>query len=121
MTGCARREARGGTTSRARSHGLLVAATVLAGLLGPAALAQVRLEPFTPLAPAETIDPIRSAALTGLEWTFARIRYSTPPDRLAQFRRTYWSDPWAIPRPPWAYAPRPGTAYGAWRPGGTGA
>ena len=39
------------------------------------------------------------AVLAGLEWTFARIRYSSPPDRLAEFRRTYWSDPWAIDGP----------------------
>ena len=39
------------------------------------------------------------AVLAGLEWTFARIRYSSPPDRLADFRRTYWSDPWAIDGP----------------------
>ncbi len=98
MTRHPRREARGGTGGGARPCGL-VAATVLAGLLGPAVLAQVRLEPPTPLEPTETIDPIRNAVLTGLEWTFARIRYSSPPDRLAQFRRTYWSDPWAIDAP----------------------
>ena len=39
------------------------------------------------------------AVLAGLEWTFARIRYSSPPDRLAEFRRIYWSDPWAIDGP----------------------
>ena len=42
---------------------------------------------------------IADAMLVGLEWTFARIRYSSPPDRLADFRRTYWSDPWAIDGP----------------------
>ncbi|MCY4025869.1 MAG: DUF4159 domain-containing protein [Acidobacteria bacterium] len=39
------------------------------------------------------------AVLAGLEWTFARIRYGSPPDRLAEFRRIYWSDPWAIDGP----------------------
>ena len=37
--------------------------------------------------------------LTGLEWTFVRIRYGSPADQLARFRRTYWSDPWAIDAP----------------------
>ena len=42
---------------------------------------------------------VSDAVLVGLEWTFARIRYSSPPDRLAEFRRIYWSDPWAIDGP----------------------
>ena len=37
--------------------------------------------------------------LVGLEWTFVRIRYSSEPGRLQQFRQTYWSDPWAIDAP----------------------
>ena len=37
--------------------------------------------------------------LVGLEWTFARVRYTPEPERLEQFRRTYWSDPWAIDAP----------------------
>ena len=45
-------------------------------------------------------DPVRSFdELTGLEWTFVRIRYGSPPGRLEQFRRIYWSDPWAIDAP----------------------
>ena len=35
----------------------------------------------------------------GLEWTFVRIRYSSWAENLVQFRRTYWSDPWAIDAP----------------------
>lgn len=35
----------------------------------------------------------------GLEWTFVRIRYNTWAENLVQFRRTYWSDPWAIDAP----------------------
>ena len=38
-------------------------------------------------------------ALAGLEWTFVRIRYRSEAARLEQFRRTYWSDPWAIDAP----------------------
>ena len=35
----------------------------------------------------------------GLEWTFVRIRYRSEANRLAQFRRMYWSDPWSIDGP----------------------
>ena len=70
--------------------GLRVAAVcaLAVGVLatGPAAVGQDEILP-------------RRDDLTGLEWTFARVRYSSPPDRLAQFRRTYWSDPWAIDAP----------------------
>ena len=37
--------------------------------------------------------------LVGLKWTFVRIRYSSDPGRLQQFRQTYWSDPWIIDGP----------------------
>ena len=37
--------------------------------------------------------------LDGLEWTFVRIRYSSEAERLEQFRRRYWSEPWAIDGP----------------------
>lgn len=37
--------------------------------------------------------------LDGLEWTFVRIRYGTPDDRLRAFRARYWSDPWAVDGP----------------------
>ena len=37
--------------------------------------------------------------LDGLEWTFARIRYSTEAAQLQAFRAQYWSDPWAIDGP----------------------
>ena len=37
--------------------------------------------------------------LVGLEWTFARIRYTSEPGRLQEFRQTYWSEPWAIDGP----------------------
>lgn len=40
-----------------------------------------------------------NGALDGLEWTFVRIRYSSEAERLEQFRRRYWSDPWAIDGP----------------------
>ena len=45
------------------------------------------------------LSPIDNEALSGLEWTFVRIRYSSEANRLEQFRRTYWSDPWAIDAP----------------------
>ena len=38
-------------------------------------------------------------SLDGLEWTFVRIRYSSEAERLEQFRRRYWSEPWAIDGP----------------------
>ena len=43
--------------------------------------------------------PTSDARLGGLEWTFVRIRYSSEANRLEQFRRIYWSDPWAIDAP----------------------
>ena len=42
---------------------------------------------------------IDDGRLSGLEWTFVRIRYSSEANRLEQFRRIYWSDPWAIDAP----------------------
>ena len=45
-------------------------------------------------------DALRSdARLGGLKWTFVRIRYGSEANRLEQFRRIYWSDPWAIDTP----------------------
>jgi len=37
--------------------------------------------------------------LDGLDWTFVRIRYSSPEDKLGAFRAQYWSDPWVIDGP----------------------
>ena len=37
--------------------------------------------------------------LTGLEWRFVRIRYDTPAEQLAEFRRVYWVDPWEVDAP----------------------
>jgi len=50
---------------------------------------------------AQEIAPPRFGddLLAGLEWTIVRIRYQSEANRLAQFRRTYWSDPWAIDAP----------------------
>ena len=50
-----------------------------------------------PAAPAS--GQVVAAGLDGLEWTFVRIRYSSEAGRLEQFRRRYWSDPWAIDGP----------------------
>ena len=38
-------------------------------------------------------------SFSGLEWTFVRIRYSTPADQLAEFRRIYGVEPWAVDGP----------------------
>ena len=43
--------------------------------------------------------PPGNPRLGGLEWTFVRIRYASEAGRLEQFRRIYWSDPWAIDAP----------------------
>ena len=40
-----------------------------------------------------------SVQLDGLEWTFARVRYSSWDEQLQAFRALYWSDPWAIDGP----------------------
>ncbi|MXZ70229.1 MAG: DUF4159 domain-containing protein [Acidobacteria bacterium] len=37
--------------------------------------------------------------LTGLEWRFVRIRYTTPTDQLAEFLRIYGVDPWTVDAP----------------------
>ena len=64
----------------------------------PAVLAVVTLGATALAQPAE---PTRASTslLSGLEWTFVRIRYGSPMDRLEEFRRTYWSEPWAIDAP----------------------
>jgi len=53
--------------------------------------------------PGAVITEIDSAPLTpqlnGLEWTFARIQYSSWEEQLRAFRARYWSDPWAIDGP----------------------
>lgn len=40
-----------------------------------------------------------AAQLDGLEWTFVRIQYTSPDDKLSAFRAQYWSDPWVIDGP----------------------
>ncbi len=35
----------------------------------------------------------------GLQWTFVRVRYNAWPEFIQQYRRDYWSDPWAIDAP----------------------
>ena len=37
--------------------------------------------------------------LDGLEWTFARIRYTSRDEQLRAFRALYWSDPWTVDGP----------------------
>ena len=57
---------------------------------------------FPMLAPAplaQSTQPVGADSLGGLSWTFVRIRYGSEAGRLEQFRRTYWSDPWAIDAP----------------------
>ena len=72
----------GPATRRAARLTLVAAAALL--LAGPAAPAS---------------GQVGAAGLDGLEWTFVRIRYSSEAGRLEQFRRRYWSDPWAIDGP----------------------
>ncbi len=62
----------------------------------------VALLAVTLTAVAQELSPPRfrdDDRLAGLEWTFVRIRYGSEAGRLEQFRRTYWSDPWAIDAP----------------------
>ena len=40
-----------------------------------------------------------AAQLDGLEWTFVRIHYTSPDDKLSAFRAQYWSDPWVVDGP----------------------
>ena len=70
--------------SRAAAGGLLVAGALL--MSGAGAAGQDEALP-------------ERDGLTGLEWRFVRIRYSTPPDQLAEFKRIYWVDPWEVDAP----------------------
>ncbi len=70
-----------------RAAAILAAAAMLAtGVAGAGAAAQ-----DVPL-------PERDG-LTGLEWRFVRIRYTTPGDQLAEFLRIYGVDPWTVDAP----------------------
>ncbi len=74
----------------AARRGARTAALLLAELVAPPLLLGTAGAGFAQLVPP---------ALDGLDWTFVRIRYSSEPDRLEQFRQRYWSDPWAIDGP----------------------
>lgn len=52
-----------------------------------------------PSAMVAAVQVPRSSAdrLAGLEWTFVRVRYSSPG--ADSFRARYWSDPWAVDGP----------------------
>ena len=72
----------------------------LRGALAATVLAVVVAGPI--VSATQTLSPPRFGdddLLAGLEWTFVRIRYFSEPNRLEQFRRQYWSDPWAIDAP----------------------
>ena len=77
-----------GTTDASRRR---VAIALLAGLLGAMTPAAAPL--------AQSADRFGADRLGGLTWTFVRIKYRSEARRLEQFRRTYWSDPWAIDAP----------------------
>ena len=50
-------------------------------------------------AQARQAPTVSGDRFAGLEWTFVRVRYGSWAENLVQFRRTYWSDPWAIDGP----------------------
>jgi hypothetical protein len=64
--------------------GALIAAAGVAG--GPGALVA-----------APQVARTGAERLAGLEWTFVRIRYSSPNSD--SFRARYWSEPWAVDAP----------------------
>ena len=74
-----------------------VAGSVLLALLLAGAPAAVGQPPGAVVTDIDAAPP--TPQLDGLEWTFVRIRYSTPDDRLRAFRARYWSDPWAVDGP----------------------
>ena len=67
---------------------LVVVVCLVVGGLGGLARAQPSHAPL-----------VSGDRFAGLEWTFVRVRYNSRPESLPQFRRTYWSDPWAIDAP----------------------
>ena len=67
---------------------LVVVVCLVVGGLGGLARAQPSHAPL-----------VSGDRFAGLEWTFVRVRYNSRPESLLQFRRTYWSDPWAIDAP----------------------
>ena len=82
---------RAGSGARSRVAGLVVGLTVL----GPATV--IGQPPGSVITDIDSGRP--TAQLEGLEWTFVRIRYSSPDDKLGAFRAQYWSDPWVIDGP----------------------
>lgn len=64
---------------------------VALGLLGSTAV-------WLAAAAAQVVLP-SDERFAGLQWTFVRIRYNAWPEALMQYRRDYWSDPWAIDAP----------------------
>jgi hypothetical protein len=63
----------------------------------PAAVIAVLLLAPWPDQPAALVAQLAQPRLAGLEWTFARIRYSSW--NTDAFRARYWSEPWAIDGP----------------------
>lgn len=82
-----------------RFGGTLIAIGLLACAALPALVAQVPAVAEALAGARLQLPALADDRLAGLEWTFVRIRYSSPNDLLQQFRRTYWSDPWAIDAP----------------------
>ena len=82
-----------GNRVRVTGHGLRLLCFGTAGALVTLwVVAQTHAQPRQ----APTVSGDRFA---GLEWTFVRVRYGSWAENLVQFRRTYWSDPWAIDAP----------------------
>ncbi|MDE0831165.1 MAG: DUF4159 domain-containing protein [Vicinamibacterales bacterium] len=81
---------------RAGARGLALAVLLigLSPLSHSAAMAQ---PPGSVITDIDSGQP--AAQLDGLEWTFVRIHYTSPDDKLSAFRAQYWSDPWVIDGP----------------------
>ena len=78
---------------RVTGHGLRL---LCFGTVGALVTLCVVAQPHAQARQAPTVSGDRFA---GLEWTFVRVRYGSWAENLVRFRRTYWSDPWAIDGP----------------------
>ncbi len=75
----------------------LALAVLLIGLSPLSRSAAMEQPPGSVITDIDSGQP--AAQLDGLEWTFVRIHYTSPEDKLSAFRAHYWSDPWVIDGP----------------------
>ena len=83
-----------------RTAAILAAAAILAVLgTGAVGVGATGTGLAGTVAAAQDVPLPERDGLTGLEWRFVRIRYTTPTDQLAEFLRIYGVDPWTVDAP----------------------